>query len=423
MLVETNRSNGILIKEFMEANPKFPVANSFYYSIYKILPNDMDTTIFREDGDIEGFNFAFIDDHYDYHTVKDNYERLDRNSLAHQGSYLMPLLEHFSQADLNDLKSLNDFVYFNVPFFKFISYPFEWTWPMFFLALAMMLALLVYGFKIKRLDLKEIGKGFLPLILALTINGLVGWYSWSVLKWIYPHYKDILHGFTYNGHYYILAFVLFSIGSCFWVYHKFRKISISNLLVAPLIIWLGICWGLTTYLPGASYFVLPLYALLGTFLISLNQEKPNVYILMILTLPALWLYTPFIQMFPIGLGLKMMVASTVLTTLTFLLLLPVFASYKNKERIAYLAFLLFIGFMVSAHLYSGFTSENAKPTSLLYVLNTDQKRAQWATYENELSTWTSQYLGETKKRPDSLSFFKISSKYSTGFTYRGRRPN
>lgn len=422
MLVETNRSNGILIKEFIEADPKFPVANSFYYSIYKILPNDMDTTIFREDGDIEGFNFAFIDDHYDYHTVKDNYERLDRNSLAHQGSYLMPLLEHFSQADLNDLKSLNDFVYFNVPFFKFISYPFEWTWPMFFLALAMMLALLVYGFKIKRLDLKEIGKGFLPLILALTINGLVGWYSWSVLKWIYPHYKDILHGFTYNGHYYILAFVLFSIGTCFWVYHKFRKISISNLLVAPLIIWLGICWGLTTYLPGASYFVLPLYALLGTFLISLNQEKPNVYILMILTLPALWLYTPFIQMFPIGLGLKMMVASTVLTTLTFLLLLPVFASYKNKERIAYLAFLLFIGFMVSAHLYSGFTSENAKPTSLLYVLNTDQKRAQWATYENELSTWTSQYLGENKKRPDSLSFFKISSKYSTGFTFVADAP-
>jgi hypothetical protein len=250
----------------------------------------------------------------------------------------------------------------------------------------------------------------------------VGWYSWSVLKWIYPQYKDILHGFTYNGHYYILAFVLFPVSSCFWVYHKFRKISISNLLVAPLIIWLAICWGLTTYLPGASYFILPLYALLGTFLISLNQEKPNIYVLVILTVPALWLYTPFIQMFPIGLGLKMMVASTVLTTLTFLLLLAVFASYKNKERIAYLAFLLFIGFMVSAHLYSGFTSENAKPTSLLYVLNTDQKRAQWVTYENELSTWTSQYLGETKKRPDSLAFFKISSKYSTEFTYVADAP-
>ncbi len=69
-----------------------------------------------------------------------------------------------------------------------------------------------------------------------------------------------------------------------------------------------------------------------------------------------------------------------------------------------------------------FSSENAKPTSLLYVLNTDQKRAQWATYENELSTWTSQYLGETKKSPDSLATFNISSKYDTGFTYMADAP-
>ena len=293
---------------------------------------------------------------------------------------------------------------------------------MFYLALVFMCALLFYGFKIKRLDLREIAKGFLPLLIVLAINGVVGWYSWSVLKWLYPQYKDILHGFTYNGHTYILAFVMFAIGSCFLVYRKFRKVSLSNLLVAPLIIWLGICWGLTSYLPGASYFILPLYALMGSFLISLNQDKPNVYVLVILTLPALWLYTPFIHMFPIGLGLKMMVASTVLTTLTFLLLLTIFASYKNKNRIAYLAFLLFFGFMVTAHLSSGFTSDNAKPTSLLYVLNTDQKRAQWATYENELSTWTSQYLGETKKRPDSLATFNISSKYDTGFTYMADAP-
>ena len=63
MLIETNRGNGNLIKEFTNANPKYPVANSLAYSIYKMLPNDTDLTVFREDGDIEGFNFAFIDDH------------------------------------------------------------------------------------------------------------------------------------------------------------------------------------------------------------------------------------------------------------------------------------------------------------------------------------------------------------------------
>jgi len=422
MLMETNRGNGKLIEEFIKADPNFPVGNSLYYSIYKLLPNDTDLTVFREDGDIEGFNFAFIDDHYDYHTAHDIYERLDRNTLSHQGSYLMPLLQHFSEVDLSNMKSLNDYVYFNLPYYKMVSYPFEWIWPMFFLGFAMMLGLLFYGFKMKRLDLREIGKGFLPLIIVITVNGVVGWYSWSVLQWIYPQYKDILHGFTYNGHTYILAFVLFSISTCFWIYHRFRKIAISNLLVAPIIIWFLICWAVGIYLPGASFFIIPLYALLGSFMIGLNQDKPNLYILVLLALPAIWIYSPFIKLFPIGLGLKMMVTATVLSTLTFLLLLPVFMAYRYKNRIGYMVFLLFLGFMVSAHLNSGFTIENAKPTSLLYVLNTDQNRAKWATYEHELSAWTSQYLGETKKRPDSLAAFDISSKYATGFTYMANAP-
>jgi hypothetical protein len=422
MLIETNRGNGKLIEEFIKADPDFPVGNSLFYSIYKIMPNYMDTTVLREDMDIDGFNFAFIDDHYDYHTAHDVYERLDRNTLSHQGSYLMPLLQHFSEVDLSNMKSLNDYVYFNLPYYKMVLYPFEWIWPMFFLGFAMMCLLLIYGFKKKRLNLREIGKGFLPLIIVITVNGVVGWYSWSFLQWIYPQYKDILHGFTYNGHTYILAFVLFSISTCFWTYHRFRKITISNLLVAPIIIWFLICWTVGTYLPGASFFIIPLYALLGSFLIRLNQDKPNLYILVLLALPAIWIYSPFIKLFPIGLGLKMMVTTTVLSTLTFMLLLPVFMAYKYKNRIGYMFLLLFLGFMVSAHIQSGFNSENAKPTSLLYVLNTDQNKAQWATYENELSTWTSQYLGETKKRADSLATFNISSKYATGFTYMADAP-
>ncbi|MBT8296301.1 MAG: M28 family peptidase, partial [Gramella sp.] len=83
MLIETNGGNAALIDAFTEANPAYPVANSLAYSIYKMLPNDTDLTVFREDGDINGFNFAFIDDHFDYHTYRDNYERLDKSSLSH----------------------------------------------------------------------------------------------------------------------------------------------------------------------------------------------------------------------------------------------------------------------------------------------------------------------------------------------------
>ncbi len=422
MLIETNKGNAKLIEEFTKANPEYPVANSLVYSIYKMLPNDTDLTVFREDGDIEGFNFAFIDDHYDYHTARDSYERLDRNTLAHQGSYLMPLLRNFANSDLENLKSLDDSIYFNIPFFKLVSYPFGWIWPMFGLAVLFFLILLVVGLKKKTLQINQILKGFIPMLLALAINGLVGFYSWSVLKWGYPEYQDILHGFTYNGHTYIAAFVLFSVSVCFWLYSKFKKVETPNLLVAPIVLWLVICGGVSAYLQGASFFIVPVVAVLVSFMVVINQKEPSPYLLVMLALPALWVFSPFIKMFPIGLGLKMMVAATLLTTLTFYLLLPIFGFYKNKGRLAFLGFVLFIGGMITAHFNSDFSKENAKPNSLLYVMDADNHTAKWATYEHEISDWTAQYVGDDKKVPEKLGGKTISSKYSSGFTYVSEAP-
>ncbi|WP_282159868.1 M28 family peptidase [Ulvibacterium marinum] len=422
VFIETNHGNQRLVEEFIEANPKYPMANSLYYSIYKMLPNDTDLTVFREKGDIEGFNFAFIGDHFDYHTARDSYERLDRNTLAHQGSYLMPLLRHFGNADLTSLKSLNDYIYFNIPFFGLVSYPFDWIWPMWGIALLVFVLLLLYGFRKKMLNGTQILKGFIPLILTLTINGVIGFYSWSVLKWMYPHYQDILQGFTYNGYTYIAVFVFFSIGSCFWVYHKFKKLDTANLLIAPMALWLIICWGVSRYLQGAAFFIVPVFAVLASLLVTLDQKKSNSYILLLLTLPGIWIYAPFIKGFPVGLGLKMMVSATILTTLTFFLMLPLFGINPKKKQLAFLSLVLSLGFMIAAHLNSGFDKENPKPTSLLYVMDADDGTAQWATYENELSDWTAQYLGANKKTTNEQAQQTISSKYSSGFTYVSPAP-
>lgn len=422
MLIETNRGNSKLIEEFTAAQPEYPVGNSLAYSIYKLLPNDTDLTVFREDGDIDGFNFAFIDDHYDYHTANDRFERLDRNSLAHQGSYLMPLLAHFSKTDLTNLKSPGDSVFFNLPFYKLVSYPFEWIWPMFGFAVLFFLVLLFYGIRKGRIGLKDSLKGFIPALIVLVVNGIIGFFGWTLLLKIYPEYGDIQQGFTYNGHTYIVAFVLFSLTVCFYTYHKFRKVGVAELMVAPLLIWILICWAIGQYLPGASFFVIPTLAMLTSFMIVLHQEKPNPYLLLFIAVPALWIFTPFIQMFPVGLGLKMIITSTLLTSLLFLLLIGLIGFYKTKGRWAALALIVGLGFLVSAHFSSGFDVENPKPTSLLYVLNTDEASAQWATYERVPSEWTSQYLGEKRQVPDSEEKKTISSKYSSNFRFVSEAP-
>ena len=422
MLIETNRGNSKLIEEFTEADPGFPVANSLAYSIYKLLPNDTDLTVFREDGDIEGFNFAFIDDHFDYHTANDSYERLDPETLTHQGSYLMPLLNHFSQSDISDLKSLNDYIYFNLPFYRLVSYPFEWIWPMFAIGLIAFIVTLVLGYRKNILSLQGIALGFIPALITLVVNGLIGYYGWSVILSLYPEYKDMLHGFTYNGHSYIAAFVLLSLAICFFAYNRFRKVKTADLMVAPIVIWLLINGLLGVYLPGASFFMVPLLAMLASFYIVVHQEKPNLIILILLAIPALWIHSPSIQMFPVGLGLKMIITSTLLTSLLFFLLIGIFGFYKDKHKWATLSLLIAIGFFVGAHFSSGFNADQPKPSSLLYVLDSDTGSAQWATYENVPSEWTSQYIGYDRKAPEALSNKTISSKYSTGFTYVSEAP-
>ena len=144
MLMEVNQGNASLVKEFTAANPRFPVSNSLMYSIYKMLPNDTDLTVFREQANIQGFNFAFIDNHFNYHTAQDDIHHLSPKTLAHQGTYLMPLLNYFSNSDLSSLQSSEDYVYFNTPF-SFVSYPFSWIFPMLIVAVLLFLFFIFIG--------------------------------------------------------------------------------------------------------------------------------------------------------------------------------------------------------------------------------------------------------------------------------------
>ncbi len=418
MLIETNGGNRNMMKGFVEANPDYPVANSLAYSIYKLLPNDTDLTRFREDGDIEGFNFAFIDDHFDYHTALDTYERLDRTTLAHQANYMMSTLHYFADANLNNMKSESDDIYFNMPLFKTVTYPFSLIFPMFILSVLVFLFLIYYGIKKSRLTLPEMGKGFLPFLIALVVNVAVGYLGWVLLKAIYPGYDEILHGFTYNGHAYIWAFAFLAIGICLFVYHKFHKPkNAGNLLVAPIFFWLILCGAFAFKLKGASFFIIPVIFALITLFVITRQHKSNLYLLTFLSLPVLLIMSPFVKMFPVGLGLGLIVASTLLVTLIFSLTVPVFSYFRHKNRWAYLCFTISFVFFITAHFQSSFNEKRPKPNSLVYVLNADDSTAIWATYDNLLDPWTKAYLSDDPKDDKALNKNTIGSKYNTQFTY------
>ena len=47
MILESNQGNHNIIESFINAGVQFPVASSLMYSIYKMLPNDTDSTVLR----------------------------------------------------------------------------------------------------------------------------------------------------------------------------------------------------------------------------------------------------------------------------------------------------------------------------------------------------------------------------------------
>ncbi len=417
MLMEVNKGNAALVKGFTAANPKYPVSNSLMYSIYKMLPNDTDLTVFREQGKIQGFNFAFIDGHYNYHTQQDDFAHVNPTTIAHQGAYLMPLLSYFSNADLLDLNTTEDFVYFNTPFY-FVSYPFDWVLPMCLGALLLFLFLIVLGIGKKILIPREIAKGFGRFLGALITIGALSYFGWQLLLKINPQYADIQQGFTYNGHAYIAAFVLFTLALGFLFYANVKSTNtVLNQFIAPLFLWIVINFGIAFYLPGAGFFILPVYfglLMLAYFCIT---QKASLVVNVLFAIPALVIYVPFIFQFPIGLGLKLLVGSTTLTALTFGLLLPIFGLFTRKTLWAVVLFLISAGCLVWAQLNSNYEPGKAKPNSLLYVYNADKNQAIWATYDVTLDSWTHKYLGSHPKNADTTSQNPLFSKYNSAFTY------
>ena len=423
MIVETNSGNKNLINAFMEADVKFPVASSLMYSIYKMLPNDTDSTVLRQGGDIDGFFFAFIDDHFDYHTANDNFENLDRNTLQHQGEYLLPLVHYFADADLSSLKSSEDHVYINVPILKMISYPFAWIIPMLILAISVFTILIVYGLKKKVLSGKTIARSFVPFLLAFVSCGLIGFYGWKLLLVLYPQYSEIQHGFTYNGHTYISFFVLVSLAILFGVYHRYsKKTNLASLLIAPLIFWLLINVIVAIYLKGAAFFIIPVFLGLLSLWILIRQEKPNLILMVIIGALAIFMFVPLIQFFPVGLGLKMLVGSCLITALLFGILLPVFGFYSKKGILSAVFILLAIVFFIKAHLTSNFTSERQKPNSLVYYYDADTDETYWATYDKILDDWTKGYLGENPEEASNYITYASGSKYAKGYSFAVEAP-
>ena len=425
MLMETNGKNKTLLTEFLNANPNYPAANSLMYGVYKKLPNDTDLTVFREKGNINGFNFAFIDDHFDYHTEQDSYERLNRETLLHQADYFTTSLNYFANADLTNLNSDTDYIYVNFPFTKLLTYPFSWVLPMLIVAFLLFIALIIVGIYKKKMTVIGVLKGFIPYILSLVLCIGISYGLWQLLLIIHPQYTDMLHGFTYNGYQYIIAFVLLNLWILFKVYNKLKEAKAIDLLVAPITFGLFINVIIYMNLPGAGFFIIPVFAslLILAILLFMNINKASrATLFAIISIPTVYMIAPMIQLFPVALGLKTLFISAVLLVFIFGLMLPVFYQEKTKNGWQMLTGFLALLFFGYATFNSGFSIEKKKPNSLVFIQNSDTNTSYWASHNKTLDGYTKQYFSDDSKQ-GGADLIAGKSKYNTSFNYYQKAEN
>lgn len=123
-MFETSRGNRWLIRHFASAVPR-PQATSLYQTVYDLLPNDTDASVFKRDG--KGvLNFAAIRGVQWYHTPFDDAAHASPRTLQHHRENLLSALRAFANADLA-ARSGDDAVYFDVLGFFMIWWPARWT--------------------------------------------------------------------------------------------------------------------------------------------------------------------------------------------------------------------------------------------------------------------------------------------------------
>ncbi len=407
MFMETNSGNHNMLEQFNQAGVSYANSNSMAYSIYKMLPNDTDMTIFRRDKDILGFNFAFIDSHFNYHTARDNYQNLSLDSVAHQAHYLMPMLRKLSQINLSDLKSNTDDVYFQVPFWKTLSYPFTAAFTLSLLVLSLFIVSLIIGIKNKSIRIKQSLTAGIVLIKSMTISAVA---TFGILKFLYffhPQFSEIYQGFTYNGHAYVVFFTLLTLSICFLFYRNIVSThTATEIMVIPTLLWIILSFVFAHKLTGAHFFLLIGFAGSLSLLINVLMKKPQSSLTLLLFAPIILIFSPFFQQLPVALGLMVLPFSGLLLILLFAPLIVSIQIPKEYQINKWVFIIALFASFTYAEMHASTSKLRPLPDSLYYFQDNASQSAYWFSADSTTDKWNSQFLDKDILKPQEKTEFK-----------------
>jgi hypothetical protein len=399
LMFETGKSNGWLIRQFAAASDE-PVASSFFYEVYKFLPNDTDLSVFKDAG-YPGLNFAYFAGFPHYHTLSDTVENLDQRSLQQQGAYALDLARRLGDVSLENTKDA-DAIYFNLPGSSLIHYRAAWVLPLTAAVLLLTAAVLVLGVRRRRLTIPGVVLGFLAQLLTIVGAAVVVTLVSMFVRAAHSDYRLILQGTTYNSHYYLLGFTFLAVAvaTAFYAWLG-KRLKFPELMCGGLLCWAVLMILTAAAAPGASYlFTWPLlFGLVATGALFLSGGRDfasagHAALFCVCAVPGVVLMSPIIYLTAVGLPLNMFRVVVVFIVLQLALLIPPVrvVSALGRWLLPGLAAAAALGFIVAGSVTAGFDRNNPKPDNIFYALNGDTGKAVWASFDRQPDEWTAQFF-------------------------------
>jgi hypothetical protein len=412
IMFETSDQNGRLIEEFSKAAPH-PVANSFAYEIYRLLPNNTDLTVFKN-ANFPGLNFAYIDGSTHYHNQLDTSEQIDVNSVQHHGNYALALTKHFGNLDLQNIRERNA-VYFDVLGLFLVRYSGAVVPFITLLIAVIFVGLVVLGLKKERLTLLGIALGFGVQLITLIVVPAATAVAWFVIQRMLNAFGGSAQATAYQSKLYFIGFVLLAIAISYISYAALLpKIRVENFMAGSLVGWVLLLILTSLLLPGASYlltwpvlFCLPAF---GYVLLTGDQQSRRLLLILFFLLavtPALLMLVPAIYLMSIGLNLSSIGIIVAILILVCALLVPHFLSLRfgNDRTFAIVVAVAGVLFISVAAFRSIHDAGHPKLDSLFYGLNADTGKAIWASFDEKPDEWTSRVLPSNAQKRAAPEFF------------------
>jgi hypothetical protein len=154
-------------------DPSPVFSTSLYTTVYELLPNDTDMSVFVAHGR-SGFNFAFIGDVARYHTPRDDLAHADLGSLQHHGDHALSAVRALANGDWDQAPAGEKQVYADLWGLVILAWPRSWATASTVITALLLLAAIVILIRRDRLSLKQLAWGLLTISLALILASLGG---------------------------------------------------------------------------------------------------------------------------------------------------------------------------------------------------------------------------------------------------------